>query len=1183
MVPTLRCCNHVFIKYRNVLSVKAQTLLLAAVCLVTMGSATEEKPAGSGTASISAMPPYCTPSFGWDMEPICNVTFNTINNNSSCTVNSGPFYSNYSAISTTVNPLSTYPISVSGNTAGPYTAYINVFIDFNQNDSFNDAGEQFQLGTIYNCTNCAVTGNITIPGTATLGTTTMRVMKRFNAYATPCNTDGWGEAEDYTINIQSAGPPLLLTASSTTICSGQSATVSITPGTVGNYDQYTWSPAGGTGTAPDYTFSPTSTTTYTLTGYNTVTSQTNIATYTVNVNAAPSAVSVTPSNPSVCPGDIVSLVATGGAVSGETAFSENFNDTPVGWTTQNNGSGGTVANGAWYLYDDGDYVFFETIHSNDNSGFAAVDSDWQGYGSTTISNLTSPQFSLVGYNSASLSFWHYYKNYIGGESCRVQVSVNNGAFTTVQTWTNNVGNPANFVNTIINLTPYVGNANVRLRFLYTASWGFGWAIDNVVVTGNAPAAITWSPATGLFTNAAATTPYTGAAATTVYAMPASTTTYTATATNALTGCTSATPVTVTIPVVAGTIADDQTVCAGVADDILLTGHTGSVVTWQSAPDPSFTTGVVNIPGSAGAATLTSAMLGNVTATTYIRAVILGGSCTAYTNTVTLTVISAVWDGSAWNPAPPTAATKAIFDGDYSSTGDIEACSVLVLSGDVVFNSGHNLIVENEVVVDNILITAGKSLTFENDASLVQVNDNALNAGTIIYKRNTAPMIQYDYTYWSSPVFPQTLAALSPLTLSDKYYWWNPTLYDWETIAVPGISVMTPGQGYIIRAPQGYTATPQVFPGTFNGVPNNGEITIGITVNGANDYNLLGNPYPSAIDADVMLAATGPNASVLGGTVYLWTHNTPITSYQYVATDYAMYNLTGGTGTGTAGGGTGNSNVPDGKIAAGQGFFIKGQSTGIATFNNSMRVMGNNSMFFRSVSEDLASGPTELEKHRIWLELTSALGAYKQILVGYIETATNEIDHRFDGDVFETGNTISFYSLAEEHTLGIQGRALPFDISDVVPLGFRSDIAGVFEIGLGNFDGLFVSEDTGIYLEDKLLNIVHNLKSGAYQFATEAGTFNDRFVLRYTDESLQIHSPNKGNFIVHRNDAGIHVYSPQHAISMVRIYDLRGRLLLNANGMDRNSITISDLHAASQVMIVQVLTSDGLIYHRKIIF
>ena len=52
--------------------------------------------------------------------------------------------------------------------------------------------------------------------------------------------------------------------------------------------------------------------------------------------------------------------------------------------------------------------------------------------------------------------------------------------------------------------------------------------------------------------------------------------------------------------------------------------------------------------------------------------------------------------------------------------------------------------------------------------------------------------------------------------------------------------------------------------------------------------------------------------------------------------------------------------------------------------------------------------------------------------------------------------------------------------------------------MSNFDGLFENQD--VYLEDKLLNVIHNLKIN-YEFSTEAGTFNDRFQLRFSPVAL----------------------------------------------------------------------------------
>src|SRR5690606_13763873 len=137
---------------------------------------------------------------------------------------------------------------------------------------------------------------------------------------------------------------------------------------------------------------------------------------------------------------------------------------------------------------------------------------------------------------------------------------------------------------------------------------------------------------------------------------------------------------------------------------------------------------------------------------------------------------------------------------------------------------------------------------------------------------------------------------SPNTLFDKYFGWNPNTQNW-TQYPNGNHVMEQGAGYIVRAPQNYSTDPLVvipFDGEFTGTPNNGVITIPVA--GDESFNLLGNPYPSAIDADEFLAIA--NNPSLDGTLYFWTHNTPPASsggstYSYSADDYAAYNLLGG--------------------------------------------------------------------------------------------------------------------------------------------------------------------------------------------------------------------------------------------------------------------------------------------------
>jgi hypothetical protein len=149
--------------------------------------------------------PYCSEHFSDGVEPITSVIFNTINQTSSAT--STASLENYTTVSTTVQQGGTYTIQVKGNTEGDYTDVVAAFIDFNNNGSFTDPGESFLVGGIGSSTGTdaqVATAFITIPTTATVGAKRMRIIKYYYYYPDPCNIDGYGQAEDYTLNIVAA-------------------------------------------------------------------------------------------------------------------------------------------------------------------------------------------------------------------------------------------------------------------------------------------------------------------------------------------------------------------------------------------------------------------------------------------------------------------------------------------------------------------------------------------------------------------------------------------------------------------------------------------------------------------------------------------------------------------------------------------------------------------------------------------------------------------------------------------------------------------------------------------------------------------------------------------------------------------------------------------------------------------
>ncbi len=130
-------------------------------------------------------------------EYIGRVQFSNVDNSTNAETNG---YGDYTNLTANVNKGSTYNLSVTAVWTGQtfnegYAAYI----DYNQDGDFTDANEQ--VWTLAPNGNSPVSGSISIPNDALSGTTRLRVMMSWNAIPNPCGTFGYGEVEDYTVNI----------------------------------------------------------------------------------------------------------------------------------------------------------------------------------------------------------------------------------------------------------------------------------------------------------------------------------------------------------------------------------------------------------------------------------------------------------------------------------------------------------------------------------------------------------------------------------------------------------------------------------------------------------------------------------------------------------------------------------------------------------------------------------------------------------------------------------------------------------------------------------------------------------------------------------------------------------------------------------------------------------------------
>jgi hypothetical protein len=238
----------------------------------------------------------------------------------------------------------------------------------------------------------------------------------------------------------------------------------------------------------------------------------------------------------------------------------------------------------------------------------------------------------------------------------------------------------------------------------------------------------------------------------------------------------------------------------------------------------------------------------------------------------------------------------------------------------------------------------------------------------------------------------------------------------------------------------------------------------------------------------------------------------------------------------------------------------------------------NSDFFRTSS-------AVTEKDRIWLNLQNADGMFGQLLVAYFDETTLGFDWAYDGRVRLSNNYVSFYSLSADEKYKIQARPT-FDVSDVVPLGYFSAVSDTFTIGIDQAEGIINSESTSVYLQDLDMNIIHDLKQSPYTFTTNSGRYENRFLLRYTNDTA-LSTPNfdtlNNSVVVATHQGTLTIKSYLDTMEKVTVYDVLGRQLFEANQIQSNEFVASDISMSQQTLIVKIKLTDGTVVTRKIIF
>jgi surface protein len=559
--------------------------------------------------------------------------------------------------------------------------------------------------------------------------------------------------------------------------------------------------------------------------------------------------------------------------------------------------------------------------------------------------------------------------------------------------------------------------------------------------------------------------------------------------------------------------------------------------------------------------------------------------------------------------------------DISETANVTNLGMLV-DPNITITMNNDTKIQNDwyLKLDGKIDLVGKS-------QLIQTANSDLDATSAGFAERDQQGNRklFNYNYWSSPVSsinnstvnhgftvngvmkdgttatPQNItwtsgingAATSPITLSSywifKFQNSTNTYANWSSVGQNGI--LLPGQGFTMKG-SGVSTPNQNY--TFVGKPNNGTITSTV---GANNLNLCGNPYPSAIDADQFI---DDNVASINGTLFFWEHFDTNSSHNTIEYQggYATYTKVGGTAPvaplGTSGLGS-SSKTPNRFIPVGQGFFVTGSPTGgTITFNNGQRLFvkednENSYSLFRTNANPTVSSSaanynandsfTTEEFMKLRLGYTSTNNYHRQILLGFMEqNATAGYDEGYDGISIET-LTNDMYFINGTRKLNINGDGF-FNVNNIYPIGVKNATSGnvTFEIdGKENF-----SDSQEIYIHDNVTNTYNSIKSQPYQVNLPAGIYDTRFTLRFTNGSslgTTDNEENQGIAVLHsqsNNMITIKNVLQQVTVKSVSLFNLLGQQVTNWKIDNQNQaeiqLKVSDVSAGTY--IVKVFTDGG---------
>ena len=572
-------------------------------------------------------------------------------------------------------------------------------------------------------------------------------------------------------------------------------------------------------------------------------------------------------------------------------------------------------------------------------------------------------------------------------------------------------------------------------------------------------------------------------------------------------------------------------------------------------------------------------------------------------------------------------TETILGRDRKVLGLYVDAGELTVDGDNAdASAGNGLTVSHYLKLDGKIDLEGQSqLVQEAGSDLDPTSSGTLEKD----QQGTADV--HTYNYWSSPVGesnattnnnsftvtdvmfdgtnPITFlnsgydgSSGSPISIADYWIWKFANQPDddysaWQHVRRNG--TILAGEGFTMKGPGSGTITDQQNY-VFLGKPNNGDINL--TLNAGNDY-LVGNPYPSAIDANQFITDNGPNITgaganpLISGTLYFWEHwgggNHNLQDYQG---GYATYNFSGGVGAPSLGTndpdvGTGGTptKLPARYIPVSQGFFVVGESTGNINFNNGQRIYRKEapgtSVFVRNDGSQVAYADAQDIDNRMKFRIgfNSVNTIHRQLLLTIDETTTTGYDWAFDAKIYDNQMDDLYWIIDnEKYTIQGSNEAEP---ESVYPLGIKTSDAGLNTITIDKLE--FVPDTIDIYIHDIENGTYHNLREGDFTFFLPAGEHLNRFELTFSQgDSLGVEENELNTIDVYYNieTESIVFFNPNFKdVKSIELYNVIGQKITsieNISELDYSEYKVKNLSTGTY--IIKIDTLSGLISKKVLV-